>query len=101
MDDLISRTELKERLMHMARFRANSEIGEPRCGATRRTMFHMSEIVRTVNELPTIEERKTGNWGDDGDYVCSVCGFECDDPYYLGSADYCPNCGAKMKGETK
>ena len=53
MDDLISRQALKERLMYMARFRTNSEIGEPRCGLTRRTMFHMSDIMREVVNMPT------------------------------------------------
>lgn len=53
MDDLISRQALKERLMYMTRFRTNSEIGEPRCGLTRRTMFHMSDIMREVINVPT------------------------------------------------
>ena len=53
MDDLISRQALKERLMYMARFRTNSEIGEPTCGLTRRTMFHMSDIMREVVNMPT------------------------------------------------
>lgn len=53
MSDLISRQALKERLMYMARFRTNSEIGEPRCGLTRRTMFHMSDIMREVINVPT------------------------------------------------
>lgn len=40
-----------------------------------------------------------GEWIDDhGDDVCSVCGFKCDDPYYLGNANYCPECGANMNG---
>lgn len=50
-----------------------------------------------VNRMPTIEERKTGKWIDEHDMTCSVCGFECDDPYYLGDANYCPNCGARME----
>ena len=39
-----------------------------------------------------------GEWIDDhGSEVCSVCGFSCNDSYYLGSANYCPECGAKMR----
>lgn len=53
MDDLISRQALKERLMYMTRYRCNSEIGEPRCGITRRMMFHMSDIMREVVNMPT------------------------------------------------
>ena len=38
-----------------------------------------------------------GKWIDDhGSDVCSVCGFACNDTYYLGDANYCPECGAKM-----
>lgn len=53
MRELIDRQALKERLMYMARFRCNSEIGEPTCGLTRRLMFHMSEIMREVVNMPT------------------------------------------------
>lgn len=54
MNDLIDRQTLKERLMYMTRLRTNSEIGEPRCGLTRRTMFHMSDIMREVVNMPTV-----------------------------------------------
>ena len=50
-----------------------------------------------LEHAPTIEERKKGKWIDERDLTCSVCGFECDDPYYLGDANYCPNCGARME----
>ena len=43
------------------------------------------------------QERKKGKWIDEDEMTCSVCGFECDDPYYLGDANYCPNCGADMR----
>ena len=42
-------------------------------------------------------ERKTGKWIHEKEMQCSCCGFTCDDPYYLGAANYCPNCGAKME----
>lgn len=32
----------------------------------------------------------------DGIIQCSACGFMCDEPDYLGKANYCPECGAKM-----
>lgn len=31
-----------------------------------------------------------------GDIKCTSCGFICGDDYYLGSKNFCPNCGAKM-----
>lgn len=45
-------------------------------------------------------EAKFGRWLDVGGYdTCSVCGFGCDDSFYLGDANYCPQCGAKMDAE--
>lgn len=54
-----------------------------------------------VDDMPTIEERKTGKWIKAKKSLwsagtCSVCGaisVEAD------TANYCKNCGAKMKGE--
>ena len=67
-----------------------------------------------VASAPTIEERKTGKWIEttQGDhYKCSCCGvrsafwfdeensssWEKDMSEWL--SDYCPNCGAYMRGE--
>lgn len=47
--------------------------------------------------LPTAEPRKGERLDDCGGMACSCCGFSCDDPYYLGEANYCPNCGARME----
>ena len=53
-----------------------------------------------VYDAPTIEERKKGKWIDkSGDIegawnYCSVCGEQAIDLY-----DFCPNCGADMRGE--
>ena len=59
-------------------------------------LFHYIEI----SNIPTIEERKDGKWLDNkwlGE-KCSVCSWEL---HYIdfGQFKYCPNCGAKMKGE--
>ena len=55
-------------------------------------------ILGVIDEQPTIEERKNGNWvGIDDEscetFECDVCGFVLDDFY-----NYCPNCGADMRG---
>lgn len=60
--------------------------------------------------IKALESQKTGHWVDNGlryDVVCSICNTQ----YPLkpiGSSrlmgcksDYCPGCGAKMKGETE
>ena len=57
-----------------------------------------------VASAPTIEERKKGKWirGDAekliGSQRCSICHKAC----YKGNDyfNYCPNCGADMRGET-
>lgn len=49
-----------------------------------------------VDDMPTIEERKTGKWvdKDGGLATCSECG----DRWGVWSVmHYCPNCGAEMK----
>ncbi len=53
-----------------------------------------------IKAIPTIEERKEGEWLDNkwlGE-KCSVCRWEL---HYINfnQFNYCPNCGAKMKGE--
>ena len=53
-----------------------------------------------IANAPTVEERPHGEWIYEG--VCSICGERCD--YHLSGtiwidrpANYCPNCGARMK----
>lgn len=38
-------------------------------------------------------------WVDDGpDTVCPVCGYSCNDEYYLGKGNFCPDCGQRLQG---
>lgn len=59
------------------------------------------EVVKLyADEMPTIEERKTGKWAMDG--FCTVCGEEAitewnDCGGELAFTKYCPNCGARME----
>lgn len=67
----------------------------------------IEEVMITIlEELPTVEERKTGRWINHGQYAdffphkeyrCS----ECDTPYLEIEMyyKYCPNCGARMVEE--
>lgn len=49
------------------------------------------------NEEEKVEAGEAPRWeADSADTVCSVCGFRCDDTYYLGAGRFCPECGAKM-----
>lgn len=69
----------------------------------------LNQFIDWIDNAPTIEERKTGRWipyeewyGDEY-YECSVCkeaftlidGTPTDNLY-----NYCPNCGARMEGNT-
>lgn len=68
-----------------------------------------SQIGKTINSAPTIDiDRPQGEWvteydgngwNDYWDYTCSNCGkrYERADAV-LYEANFCPNCGAKMKG---
>lgn len=46
-----------------------------------------------------IEEYNGNGWNDYWDYTCSVCGKKYERADILYKANYCPNCGAKMKAE--
>lgn len=66
--------------------------------------YHLTNYATLIlQEAPTIEAKPVvhGEWDFIGDYDsrCSVCGEE----YCIGpNEDYnfCPNCGADMRGET-
>ena len=63
-----------------------------------------------IDDLPTIEERKTGKWEErkvSSEKVieewqsarCSACGRYHTTPYmyYFDNYSFCPNCGARME----
>lgn len=64
------------------------------------------EISKQLKQLPSAQpERKTGRWipheDEDGEHYgdkCSECGEWYVMPY--GKTNFCPNCGADMKGDT-
>lgn len=61
--------------------------------------------VDDIDKAPTIEERTQGEWIKwnfrtvgplgDWDYKCSNC-----EKVYYGEYNFCPNCGADMRGKT-
>ena len=70
------------------------------------------DVCRIINETPTIEARPKGEWVEREvleDTVinewqsarCSECGKYHTTPYmyYFNIYNYCPNCGADMRGE--
>ena len=63
-----------------------------------------NHVITTVNEQPTVEAKPvvTGEWVQEGNAVyhwrhnCSICG----NPVYdkIKPYNFCPNCGADMRG---
>ena len=74
----------------------------------REDRYPESNLLRmAVKEQPTIDavEVVHGEWVvcGDGEYVpfmCSACG-KTTSWYHAQTANYCPNCGARMDGERK
>ena len=67
---------------------------------TNSTLQLDEDITCILEEIPTIEERKTGQWikMSDADgiyYACSECGEDL--PRHIERTHYCPYCGADMR----
>lgn len=65
-------------------------------------------IMRLIEEAPTIEKRPAGKWrlrnnkyyAGGGYYFCNKCNqrYSFGGYFELDNENYCPNCGADMKG---
>ena len=62
------------------------------------------DFCMDIDEQPTIEERKKGKWrrrlvdcGFNADWHCSRCGWKTSLEEH--GYNFCPNCGADMRGE--
>ena len=65
------------------------------------------KVIEIIDNAPTVEERPQGEWYRTGqsfinpnkfrNYGCSVCRYELDE-HIREKPNFCPNCGAKMKG---
>ena len=67
-------------------------------------LVHGYEVEQWLDTIPSVDiDRPQGEWemqeDADGLYgICSVCGQDADFSHYYKAYNYCPNCGAKMKG---
>ena len=116
-------TEFKERDEAAKRWHEAAKDEEIKIRAAA-TLDFLTEVKLTIEKAPTIEWRDIelmgyingeqitkikpskieGHWKEhnfktcgglgDWDYECSIC-----ENVYCGKHNYCPNCGAKMKGE--
>lgn len=86
MDDLISRQATIEVLAEM----------QGRC-TTKEALIQNSKIWQQIKDLPAAQpERKKGWWTVTSLFIkCSECG----EAFMLMPQNYCPNCGADMRGE--
>lgn len=92
MSDLISRQAVIDK---MAELQGRA--------ATKTELKGISKAWKRIKKLPSVEpERKKGKWEiyvismlDGEDCRCSECGKTGCVPYW----NYCPNCGADMRGE--
>jgi len=53
-------------------------------------------LVKDINAIPSAD-RPQGEWipNHDGSWNCSECGLRV---FIYAKGNYCPNCGARMKG---
>ena len=87
MSDYISR---------QAAIEALKEVSEHYTDKGREWHPHINFMVQAIEELPSAEKR--GAWKHRKTwsvYVCDQCSFE-----NREVSRYCPNCGARMKGES-
>ena len=69
-------------------------------GETKKYCYPCREILKEIDDAPTIEPQRTGKWlecasyyGSQPTYVysCSGCGLKS-----FGMHNFCPNCGCRM-----
>ena len=102
MSDLISRQKAIETLKECEVVESdNFTRTDP---VTMMTVATIADCIEAIVELPSEEpERKTGKWIDGMPYVnshwkvCSECHVSAPDS--CGGFNFCPNCGAEMRGE--
>jgi len=98
MSDLIRRDDAIYKFSHL-----DMQVYEGSTCVGIRTCLTKEEIIYAIDDIPTAEpERKNGKWSNYKDeHCCSVCKCvvisDCwnDEIRY----DYCPYCGADMRGE--
>lgn len=94
-NDTISRQAIKEKLQEHYNFFVDVYGGfENMPSNIKIRVDEITNCIAEVVNIPAVQpEQKTGRWIDDN---CSECGQYV---YHGDARNYCPNCGAYMKGE--
>lgn len=70
--------------------------------AIKEVMLTNGEVINALYHVPTIESRQKGEWRTSrvhgGIVKCDFCGFQWGSNEG-GKFNYCPNCGADMRGK--
>lgn len=67
------------------------------CGIGKVTLECMDELMAMIADRPQGEwKRRLVDNGFNADWVCSECGYRVKTDFV--SFNFCPNCGARMKG---
>lgn len=66
-------------------------------------MFSKPELISGLRDYPTanVKPIRHGHWVEDTELRCSVCGQKALRNYYYdvqSYSDFCPHCGADMRG---
>ena len=68
-------------------------------------LLDYNDIKAVIDDAPIIEERPKGEWITHSDYpdrlICSNCNHKYDVWFVNNGTNFCPNCGADMRGENK
>lgn len=98
MSDLINRDSAIEALRYAQhRFTVADEAGGMGTVKWSEDVIYFDAAVNALSFLPSAEpERKKGRWTVTSLFIkCSECG----EAFMLMPQNYCPNCGADMRGE--
>ena len=100
MDDLIRRSDAIEAIvnLHVSHDREEIFKAYAKNPHSMTTDFEgtLIDAINAVEALPSAD-RPQGEWisNHDGYWICSECGLRV---LIYAKGNYCPNCGAKMKG---
>ena len=62
--------------------------------------YPVTKLKTAIRRLPSADVApvRHGRWEKNDDYTCSLCGYRM--VIGDGAYNYCPNCGARMDGES-